>query len=119
MAAGYLRRGKIAATVPVKLDQQAHRAKKGSGRRPPTTFNPDLYRRVARELGRPHGYRISTLPTGVRRGLRPDPVHPHDRSGQAREPFAGRLETRPDVDCGGPDEAQGSRPAGWAVAAAL
>ena len=62
VAAGYLRRGKIAATAPVKLDQQAHRTAKGSGRRPPTTFNPDLYRRVARELGRPHGYRISTLP---------------------------------------------------------
>jgi transposase len=40
----YLRRRKIAATIPIKIDQAANRRKKGSrGGRPPL-FNPEIYR---------------------------------------------------------------------------
>ena len=41
----YLRRRGIAATIPVKADQQAHRKAKGSAGGRPPVFDPDAYRR--------------------------------------------------------------------------
>ena len=48
----HLRRRKIAATIPVKVDQQAHRKAKGSAGGRPPVFDPDLYKqRHAVECG--------------------------------------------------------------------
>ena len=48
----HLRRRKIAATIPVKADQQAHRKAKGSAGGRPPVFDPDLYKqRHAVECG--------------------------------------------------------------------
>lgn len=48
----YLRHRHIAATIPVKIDQQAHRAAKGSAGGRPPNFDPDTYRlRHAVECG--------------------------------------------------------------------
>ena len=48
----HLRRRKIAATIPVKLDQHAHRKAKGSAGGRPPAFDPDLYKqRHAVECG--------------------------------------------------------------------
>jgi transposase len=49
---GYLRDRKIAATIPVKLDQQAHRRARGSAGGRPPAFDEQLYRqRHAVECG--------------------------------------------------------------------
>ena len=48
----HLRRRKIAATIPVKADQQAHRKAKGSAGGRPPVFDPNLYKqRHAVECG--------------------------------------------------------------------
>jgi transposase len=48
----YLRRRHIPATIPVKVDQQAHRREKGSAGGRPPAFDPDLYKqRHAVECG--------------------------------------------------------------------
>ena len=49
---GHLRRRKIAATIPVKADQQAHRKAKGSAGGRPPAFCPQTYKqRHAVECG--------------------------------------------------------------------
>ena len=50
--AAYYRERKIAATIPIKVDQQAHRKAKGSAGGRPPVFDPDLYKqRHAVECG--------------------------------------------------------------------